>query len=224
MDRVLIIEDDVEICDVLTFYLSQSGQYETTVVHYAEAALPLCRNDAFDIILMDILLPGIDGISFCAQIRKRLYCPIIFMSCLDDDATIVRAMNMGGDDYLVKPFSCAKLLAYVQANLRRVRMAGSSRVLRSGDIVMDTARRSVARADEELDLSPTEYEILRYLMTRQGEFVSFDELYTGVWGTHSAGDLRTLFTHMSNLRRKIGDDPQSPQHIVTRQREGYVFL
>lgn len=221
MDSVLIVEDDLTICEVLTFYLSQSGQYKTTVVHYAEAVLPLLKEHTFDIILMDILLPGIDGIAFCAQIRKRVYCPIIFMSCLDDDETIVRAMDMGGDDYLVKPFSCAKLLAYIKANLRRARMGGSQRVLTAGELRMDTAQRSVTRDAQEVVLSPTEYEILRCLMMHKGEFMPFEVLYGNVWGTPSGGDLRTLFTHVSNLRRKIETDAH--RHILTKQREGYIF-
>jgi len=224
MDRILIIEDNKEISTVLRFYLQQDGRYEVEEVQSAEEALPLLSSSKFDAILLDIMLPGLDGISFCQQVRKKLYCPIIYISCLDDDETIVRAMNMGGDDYLVKPFSCSVLKAHMEANIRRSRMLHPSSVpLEAGDLHLEPATHRVLKGDKELILSLTEYEILYFMMRRPGEFLSFNEVYASVWGGPSCGDLRTLFTHVANLRKKVEDNPQKPRHIVTHQRAGYIF-
>lgn len=224
MDRVLVVEDNKEISAVLKFYLMQDGRYEVREARSAEEALPLLGTTDFDAILLDILLPGLDGIAFCQQVRKRLYCPIIYISCLDDDETIVRAMNMGGDDYLVKPFSCSVLKAHLEANIRRSRMLHpSAQPLETGDLVLDPASHRVLKSGCEIVLSPTEYEILYYMMRKPGEFLSFDEIYSGVWGGPSCGDLRTLFTHVANLRKKIEDNPKKPSYIVTHQRDGYIF-
>lgn len=223
LDRVLVVEDDKEISEVLRFYLTQDGSYDVLEARSAEGALALL-GEGVDAILLDIRLPGMDGIAFCRQVRSRLFCPIIFISCLDDDETIVRAMNMGGDDYLVKPFSCQVLKAHLDANLRRARMLHpAAGPLAWGGLSLDPATRKVSKDGREVVLSPTEYEILYYMMRRPGEFLEFEEVYQGVWGGPSCGDLRTLFTHVANLRKKIEDDPKSPRYIVTRQRDGYVF-
>lgn len=224
MDRILLIEDNKEISAILRFYLMQDGLYEVQETRSAEEALPLLGSVNFDAILLDIMLPGLDGISFCQQVRKRLYCPIIYISCLDDDETIVRAMNMGGDDYLVKPFSCSVLKAHMKANIRRSRMLHpSSTPLQAGELVLEPSMHRLMKGGHEIVLSPTEYEILYYMMRRPGEFLSFNEIYACVWGSPSCGDLRTLFTHVANLRKKIEDDSKKPVHIVTHQRNGYVF-
>jgi len=224
MDRVLIIEDDREICEILEYYLTRDQRYAVTVAHSAEAALPLVKEKAFDCILLDIMLPGLDGISFCMQLRKRIYCPILFISCLDDDETIIQAMNMGGDDYLVKPFSCSVLMAYVDANIRRSRMRHPEEsVLKSGFLRLDPSRHSVQKHGETVILSPTEYEILHYMMRHKGEFMAFESIYKSVWDSPSGGDVRTLFTHVGNLRKKLEDDPREPVYILTHQRSGYVF-
>jgi len=170
------------------------------------------------------MLPGIDGIDFCQQIRKRVYCPIIFISCLDDDKTIINAMKMGGDDYLKKPFSCSVLKAYLEANIRRSRMQHTpNEALSAGVLHLDPSTRAVDLDGEPVYLSPTEYEILYYMMRHPGIFIDFEDLYTSVWGSHSCGDLRTLFTHVANLRRKLNDDAKNPLYISTHPNGGYVF-
>ena len=122
MTRILLVEDDLEICEILQFYLLEKEDYHVTVVHSAEQALPLIRIRKFDLVLLDIMLKGMDGIDFCRELRKTSYCPVIFISCINDDETIIRALNMGGDDYLVKPFQASVLMARIEANLRRCRM------------------------------------------------------------------------------------------------------
>ena len=171
------------------------------------------------------MLPDMDGISFCQAVRSRVYCPIIFTSCLDDDETVVRAMNLGGDDYLVKPYSKARLLAFVEANLRRARVQHNSPgLLRCRELCLDPVKRTVTKNGVTVALSPTEYELLYQLMSHRGEYISFEQLYETVWGKAEYYAIRPLFTHILNLRKKIEDDAKNPQYILTWQRSGYMFV
>ncbi|NCB51172.1 MAG: response regulator transcription factor [Clostridia bacterium] len=224
MNNVLIVEDDLQICEILEFYLSQSSGYCVMVAHSAEEALEKIQKGSFEIILLDIMLPGMDGIALCEKLRRHVFCPIIFISCLNDDDTVVRAMNMGGDDYIIKPFRAPVLLARIDACLRRSRMqyAGNSEIA-VRDIVLDPASHAVKKCGLTITLSPTEYQILNFLMRNGGRFVSFDEIYEAVWQKPSLGDVRTLFVHIRNLRKKIEDDPANPYYIKTHLRDGYIF-
>lgn len=224
MAHILLVEDDEEICEILQFYLLENSEYEVTITHSAEQALSLIRLRRFDLALLDIQLPGLDGIDLCAELRKTSFCPVIFISCLSDDETIIRALNTGGDDYLVKPFRPAVLMARIEANLRRAQAArpGEPR-LRVGALELDSARRTALKDGRPLSLSPTEYEILYFFMTHPGRFVTFDEVYQAVWQRPSLGDVRALFVHVSHLRQKIEDDPARPAYIRTHLRDGYIF-
>ena len=224
MAHILLVEDDEEICEILQFYLLEKEEYSVATAHSAEQALSLFAVRRFDLALLDINLPGIDGIDLCAELRKSSNCPVIFISCINDDETIIRALSMGGDDYLVKPFRAPVLLARIEANLRRARMihTESSR-LSAGELEMDTAARKAYKRGEVLNLSPTEYELLYFFMSSKGKFVTFDETYQAVWQRPSLGDVRALFVHVSHLRQKIEDDPAKPLYITTHQRDGYMF-
>lgn len=225
MAHILLVEDDEEICEILQFYLLENSEYQVTITHSAEQALSLIRLRAFDLALLDIQLPGIDGIDLCAELRKVSYCPVIFLSCLSDDETIIRALNMGGDDYLVKPFRPAVLMARIDANLRRAQRSAPNAAseLAVGEIRMDTATRSVCKNGVPLSLSPTEYEILYFLMSHAGRFVTFDEVYQAVWQRPSLGDVRALFVHVSHLRQKLEANPARPVYLRTHLRDGYIF-
>ena len=177
MSQILLVEDDEEICEILQFYLLENSEYQVTITHSAEQALSLIRLRRFDLALLDIQLPGIDGIDLCAELRKVSNCPVIFISCINDDETIIRALNMGGDDYLVKPFRPAVLMARIEANLRRLQMARPETAkLTAGELEMDTLTHTVLKNGEVIPLSPTEYEILYFLMTHPGRFVTFEEV------------------------------------------------
>ena len=137
---------------------------------------------------------------------------------------IQRALNMGGDDYLVKPFRPAVLIARIEANLRRAQTIRTEHpVLRVGPLEMDTSVRTVRKNGSKLNLSPTEYELLYYFMSNPGRFITFDEIYQAVWQRPSIGDVRALFVHVSHLRQKIEDDPLKPVFIRTHLRDGYIF-
>lgn len=224
MSRILIVEDDLELCEILQFYLLQNPDYQVTIAHSGENALALAKVRPFDLVLLDIMLPGMDGLEFCECLRRISYCPVIFISCLNDDETVIRALNMGGDDYLIKPFKAPVLMARIEANLRRSQMVHpSARTLQVRNLVLNTETHSVYKSGEEILLSPTEYEILFYLFSNRGRFISFDEIYDAIWQRPSFGDMRTLFVHISHLRQKIEDNPQVPYYIRTQLRDGYIF-
>lgn len=224
MTNIMLVEDDLEICEILQFYLMEKEDYQVTVAHHAEQALPLVRMRRFDLVLLDIMLQGMDGIEFCRELRKFSYCPVIFISCINDDETIVRALQMGGDDYLVKPFQASVLLARIEANLRRCRMNHEeSPQLTVGELMLDSKTHTVNKQGTPISLSPTEYEILYFLMLHKGEFVSFDQIYQAVWQRSSLGDVRALFVHISHLRQKIEDNPSQPVYIRTHMRGGYIL-
>lgn len=225
MAQILLIEDDLEICEILQFYLLKQPSYGVTVAHNAKEALALMPLRRYDLILLDIMLPDQDGVSLCQELRRITFCPIIFISCLSDDETVIRALNMGGDDYLIKPFQAPVLLARIEANLRRYALprTGSAPVLCAGALQLDTALHTVSKNGAPVPLSPTEYELLCYFMQHPGRFIPFDELYNAVWQRPSMGDLRTLFVHIAHLRQKIEADPSRPEYIRTHMRDGYIF-
>lgn len=224
MYKILIVEDDREIRQILEFYLSRSGRYNITFAHSAEEAIVAADAVHFDVMLLDIMLPGMDGISLCERLRKNSFCPIIFISCLDDDETIVRAFRMGGDDYLVKPFRGPVLLAHIEAVLRRSSTPPvGGDLLHADSLTLDTDTHSVTLEGRPVALSPTEYQILCYFMRNPGRFISFEELYENIWQRPSLGDVRTLFVHIRNLRKKIEPDAANPSYIRTQLRDGYIF-
>lgn len=226
MYRILLVEDNQENCLVIEGYLLRSGQYDVTTVADAVSALKETRKQKFDLILLDIMLPDIDGIELCVRLRKTLFCPIIFISCLDDEETIVRAFRMGGDDYLTKPFRGAILEAHIEAIRRRMQTVyhAPTGVYTIGNQTLHTQEHILRRGDEIAYLSPTEFELLLFFLNNEGILLEFEHIYQYVWQKPSYGDLRTLFSHVRNLRKKIEENPAQPQHLITAPRCGYTFF
>ena len=225
MSRILIIEDDPEIIELVGFYLRKNPSYGLKSAADAAQALNVLENEAFDLILLDIMLPGIDGIDLCAQLRHNTFCPILFISSLDDEETIVKALNMGGDDYIIKPFTGPVLIARMEANLRRSsRLAvRETSVLTVGELSLDCGSHTVSKGEREIYLSPTEFEILYFMMLHKGEILEMETIYYFVWHKPSCGDVRTINVHVSNLRKKVEENPNNPKHIKTVRRLGYQF-
>lgn len=223
--KILLVEDDLENCEILIRYMGKIGRYRTTVAHNASEALAAIIRQTFDLILLDIMLPGIDGIDLCVQLRKSMYCPIIFISCLDDEETIVRALRMGGDDYLTKPFRYPILQAHIEAALRRMQL-GSSRIaddIQIGKYTLSTREHVLIKNEDRTYLSPTEFELLIYFINNEDTVLRFEEIYQYIWKKPSYGDLRTVFSHVRNLRKKLEEDPSMPLFISTVPRIGYRF-
>lgn len=223
--HLLIVEDDPDLISVIRFYLAEHPEYKVTAVGSAEAALEVTQSAIFDIILMDIMLPQINGIDLCMQLRKNIFCPIIFISCLDDEATIVKALRMGGDDYLVKPFKGPVLLARIEANLRRLHkeVGRTQQYLKNGNLMLDISAHMVHVDEKQIYLSPTEFEILFYMMNHANEVLEMEQIYFYIWHRPSYGDVRTVSVHISNIRKKIEKNPNIPTHIKTVRRIGYMF-
>lgn len=224
MPRVLLVEDEEFVSKVLSYYLEGKG-YRVFSAATAGEALGLAR-DAYDVILLDILLPDADGVGLCRQLRRWHGCPIIFFSCLDDSETIIRALDAGGDDFLAKPFDNDVLLAHIEANLRRARNEYAEvdpRPVESAGLALDIRRRLLRKGETEVRLPPMECRLLAFLMEHEGQCFSSEDIYRYVWGKDSFGDVRTVLVHIRHLRMKIEDDPNNPRYLVNIWGRGYTF-
>lgn len=224
MVKVLLVEDDENIARIIKRYLAQEGGYDVCWAADAQAALNTACGGQ-DIILLDVMLPGMDGIELCRKLRKWYKCPILFISCLNDSGTIVRALESGGDDYLVKPFDNVILDAKIQATLRRVHM-DRARVPETSifrDFSFDAEQQVIVKGGETIRLLAMEAHLLSYLIQHAGECFPASELYKNVWGGQAWGDSRTVSVHIYNLRKKIENDPKNPVYIRNIWGKGYCF-
>lgn len=173
------------------------------------------------------MLPDIMGIDLCSRLRTDLLCPIIFISCIDDDNTIVKALEMGGDDYIVKPFNCSVLLARIEANMRRVRIEANNPSAKTkivfDDFTIDGSDYTVIKDAKKIALTPIEYKIITYMSTNPNRVITLEELYQNIWNEPSFDDVRTVKVHVSNLRKKVEDNSSNPKHIKTVRKIGYIF-
>jgi len=225
MIKVLLVEDDPLIAQIVQYYLQKQGSYELEWARDCGEAMASAR-DHFDVILLDVLLPDANGIDLCAQLRKWHHCPIIFLSCIDDSETIVRALERGGDDYIVKPFDNKILEARIQANLRRIRMdheEAPENLLSCKGYILDAREHVVYKGKEKIALSPMEYRVLRFFMQNPKEYYNSDELYKKIWGKDYYGDVRTVLVHVHNIRQKTEDDPSNPRYLKNVWGKGYIF-
>lgn len=226
MIQILLVEDDNAIAMILKRYLTQSGKYELTIASCAEQALQAAC-DRFDIILLDIMLPDISGIDLCKILRERHKCPIIFISCLDNSDTIIRALSMGGDDYMTKPFDAAVLEARIEANIRRVHMDAvqeNLNIIECNGIELNAHTHDILRDGQNYHLEDMEFQIMLFFMQHPDSVYSISELYEQVWGHPCYGDIRTVTVHIFNLRRIIEDQPKNPKRLVNIWGKGYCFL
>ncbi|MCI8514342.1 MAG: response regulator transcription factor [Lachnospiraceae bacterium] len=225
MIQVLLVEDDEFIAKVLIYYLKNRGNYQVNYAKTSGEALGRAR-DAYDIILLDVLLPDADGVSLCRQLRQWQDCPIIFFSCLDDSDTIIRALDAGGDDFLVKPFDNDVLLARIEANLRRSRRDFRDvpkEEVTAGGFRLNVSDNRLYKDGREIALPPMECRLLAFLMQNRGKYFSSEELYRRVWGKESLGDVRTVLVHIRHLRMKLEEDPGNARYLKSIWGKGYTF-
>jgi two-component system KDP operon response regulator KdpE len=223
LGRVLLVEDDAGLRQVIRGALDRTGHTVDTADSGLTAEAKLHHAD-FDVVLLDIGLPFIDGWQILDQLEGSHLPSVIVISARGEEQDKVRALDMGADDYLTKPFGADELLARVRAVLRRVRAtAGAAKLIRCGEVVVDLGSRAVTRGGEEVRLSPTEYVLLTELAKRVGAVVDQRTLLTNVWGAMYAGDRKYLHTFIQRIRRKLEEDPANPQVIVTVGRHGYRF-
>ncbi|HXF63490.1 MAG TPA: response regulator transcription factor [Caldilineaceae bacterium] len=224
MYRVLLIDDDAMITGPLARALGEAG-YEVRVAHDGESGLAAALAEQPALVVLDVMLPGLDGWQVCQRLRSRSTVPILMLTALGDEVDRILGLELGADDYLTKPFSTRELLARIRAMLRRVRLEHEppQSGLRVGAIRLDLETRQVFKGEQELELRYKEFELLSLLMSRQGEVVSRAQLFDEVWGTDWLGDTRTLDVHIRWLREKIEDDPSNPRYIRTIRGVGYRF-
>jgi two-component system response regulator VicR len=224
-ERVLAVDDEPRFLEIIRFNLEAAG-YSVASAASGEEALTSFAAGEPDLILLDLMLPGVDGFDVCAKVRERSSCPIIMLTAKGAEEDKVRGLRLGADDYVTKPFSAQELLARVEAVLRRSRPPeGAEREppIVVGDLRIDRQRKEVTVDGREVRLSPTEYRLLLCLAEDRGVVLGRDELLTRVWGKAYAGEDEILRVTLWRLRQKLADDPSAPRYIVTRPGLGYML-
>jgi DNA-binding response OmpR family regulator len=226
MSRILIVEDENTLAETLADNLAEEG-YETLRAEDGEIGLAMIRSELPDLVILDIMLPALDGMSICRIVRKdptTQHIPIIMLTARGTEVDKIVGLESGADDYITKPFGLGEFLARVRAVMRRVpgRSVPQDELI-SADLRMDLTGRRVYKGSEELHLSHKEFDLLSELMRNQGVVLSRDLILTKVWGYEFFGDKRTVDVHMRWLREKIEEDPSDPQRIATVRGVGYRF-
>ena len=226
---VLVVDDEKAIVDILEFNLRKEG-YETLSAYDGPEGLRMAREANPDLMLLDVMLPGMDGFSVCSALRAEgSDLPIIMITAREEETDKVFGLENGADDYITKPFSMRELLARVKANMRRSAAAPAPAESGEGDVLtirglrVDLARHTVQKDGRELDLTQREYELIRFLAQTPGKIVSRQELMSEVWQYEYFGDLRAVDVAVRRLREKLEDDPANPDYVLTKRGVGYYL-
>jgi two-component system response regulator RegX3 len=225
MHHILLIDDQAKLTDPLKASFERAG-YTVSVANDGHTGLSMALVEQPSVVVLDVMMPGLNGWQVCQAIRERSSVPIIMLTALDDGTDRIKGLELGADDYLVKPFGFRELEAHVRAMLRRVDLdMGPDRPQRIqvGEIVLDLGAHIVTRRGAEISLRQKEFEILTLLMSNLGLVITRERLFDEVWGTDWLGDTRTLDVHMSWLRSKLEDDPSHPVLLQTVRGVGYRF-
>ena len=229
-EKILIVEDELALQETLAYNLKHQG-YEVETAGDGQTAIDKAKQINPDLILLDIMLPGIDGFEVCRILRKDMSVPILMLTARDDEIDRVVGLEVGADDYLIKPFSMRELIARVKALLRRVRLMqnmnkdseSTHKIFHLNNILIDETRHEVIINDEPLNLKPKEYDLLLYLARHRGHVLSREQILKEVWGWDYFGDSRTIDVHIRWLREKIEENPAKPKRIITIRSAGYRF-
>jgi len=231
-ETILVVEDEPALQETLAYNLKKEG-YTVETVGDGLVALASARNLKPDLIVLDLMLPGIDGFEVCRILRKEMTTPILMLTARDDEIDRVVGLEVGADDYLTKPFSMRELMARVKAQLRRARLmreelgnqnaATQQEKLSFDNLVINQTRREVILNEEPLRLKPKEYELLLFLAEHKGQMLSREFILERVWGWDYIGDSRTVDVHVRWLRQKIEAEPARPERIITVRGGGYRF-
>src|SRR5215211_7403151 len=216
MSRVLVVDDDPGIVDVVSYALRNEG-FEAEGVSNGEAALEAARTDSYDLMILDLMMPGMSGLEVCRRVRTESKIPIVMLTAKGAELDRVLGLEIGADDYVTKPFSMAELIGRVRAILRRRRLdqAGVGDVRRVGGLELDPVRHRVRVDGKEASLTPSEFRLLDFLAVEPERVFSRTEIMQNLWDSSYVGDQRACDIHISNLRRKVEADPSDPKRIVT---------
>ncbi|WP_433676675.1 MtrAB system response regulator MtrA [Microbacterium gorillae] len=217
--RILVVDDDTALAEMIGIVLRTEG-FETVFCADGSEAVQAFRDEKPDLILLDLMLPGMDGIEVCRRIRLESGIPVIMLTARADTADVVTGLEAGADDYMVKPFNPKELVARIRTRLRPS-TTGDSEVLRVGDLTIDVAAHEVRRADEVIALTPLEFELLVALASKPQQVFSREMLLEQVWGYHYKADTRLVNVHVQRLRAKVELDPDNPRIVTTVRGVGY---
>ena len=223
MTRILVVEDEESFSDALSFMLRKEG-FTVSIATTGPDALTQFEREPADLILLDLMLPGMSGTDVCRTIRTRSRVPIIMVTAKDSEIDKVLGLELGADDYVTKPFSSRELVARIRAVLRRnVEDFGDSPVVEAGPVVIDPERHLVLVKDEPVSMPLKEFDLLEYLVRNSGRVLTRGQLIDRVWGSDYVGDTKTLDVHVKRLRAKVEADPAHPVHLLTVRGLGYKF-
>ena len=217
--RILVVDDDASLAEMLTIVLRQEG-FESHMVGRGDLAMDAFRDYRPDLVLLDLMLPGKDGIDVCKEIRAESGVPIVMLTAKGDTVDVVVGLESGADDYVVKPFKPKELIARIRARVRRFD-APSQESLTIGDLAIDVAGHAVTRAGERISLTPLEFDLLACLARKPWQVFTREVLLEQVWGYRHAADTRLVNVHVQRLRSKVEHDPENPEIVVTVRGVGY---
>jgi DNA-binding response OmpR family regulator len=222
--NILVVEDEATLVATLKYNLEHEG-YRVTAAGDGESGLSAARSGRPDLIVLDVMLPGLDGFEVCRILRRESNAPILMLTAKAEEVDKVVGLELGADDYMTKPFSMRELLARVRALLRRAETAApdEGEVLAARDLQVDLRRRQASRDGRALPLKPKEFDLLVYLIRNRGRAFTRDQLLNQVWGYDFVGDSRTVDVHVRWLREKIEDEPSKPTRLITIRGTGYRF-
>lgn len=230
-EKILVVEDEPSLLEALAYNLTRHG-YQVETAADGKSAVEMARSFCPDLMVLDIMLPEMDGFEVCRILRQEMNFPILMLTARDDEIDRVIGLEMGADDYMTKPFSMREFLARVKAHLRRIRLIreemdtealGPKELLRFKNLILDLSRREVLLNDLPLMMKPKEFELLLFLARHRGQVLSRELLLERVWGWEFTGGSRTVDVHVRWLREKIEKDPAEPERIVTVRGTGYRF-
>ncbi|MDO5388724.1 MAG: response regulator [Clostridia bacterium] len=226
MAKVLVVDDETSIVNIIAYNLKKEG-YEVITAEDGETGLELALSENPDLVLLDIMMPKMDGYEVCRKLREKSNVPIIMLTARADEVDKVIGLEMGADDYVTKPFGNRELIARVKAHLRRsaakdIPAEGGS-VQKFGDLTIDFDRYEVTKRNETINLTMREFELLTFLATQKGQIFNRETLLEKVWGYEYFGDVRAVDVTIRRLREKIEDDPGKPRYVITKRGIGYYF-
>jgi two-component system response regulator MtrA len=218
--RILVVDDDTALAEMIGIVLRTEG-FDPVFCEDGALAVDTFRSSKPDLVLLDLMLPGLDGIEVCARIRAESGTPVIMLTAKSDTADVVKGLESGADDYMVKPFNPKELVARIRTRLRPASISPAAEQLRVGDLAVDVAGHEVKRGDSRINLTPLEFDLLLALASKPQQVFTREMLLEQVWGYHYKADTRLVNVHVQRLRAKVEQDPDNPKIVMTVRGVGY---